>query len=541
MKERLRENQGITLIALVITIIVLLILAGVSIAMLTGDNGILTQANNTKIEQSHGAVREGIALAYNEYQIEINTANNTKLASKEIVTIQGEEDKTLANTSLTFLTFLDNKGYIKEGTTDVLNVEALTGSKQTLGNGESTDIYKIEEKDDSYVVNYYGKGTNDTKEIWNVNKIEVSEEDIKSIKMLIETDENGNAVLPIPTTESCTIDWGDGFVTNEDGSISKSEKIASTGKMLLGASTPDPEGYEHKYDKSNSEYVVTISGDVKILTNTSTENGTSRRYLKEILQWGETGLINVSLSDCENLKKIPGATNNSFKNLIYISFRNSGITEIPENLFGNCPNIKDFSYTFAGTAITHIPENLFVNCPNVEDFSYTFERTAITNIPEGLFANCNKVYSFSGTFGNTQITSIPENLFANCPNVEDFSYAFRSTAIINIPENLFANCDKVYSFSETFRETEITSIPENLFKNCPNAEDFSFAFAYTEVTEVPESLFSNCNNVKDFSYTFIATPISKTPELWLRVPDGEKCFEDCVHLENADDIPEYWK
>ena len=43
-------QNGITLIALVITIIVLLILAGVSIAMLTGQNGILTQANNAKNE-----------------------------------------------------------------------------------------------------------------------------------------------------------------------------------------------------------------------------------------------------------------------------------------------------------------------------------------------------------------------------------------------------------------------------------------------------------------------------------------------------------
>ena len=42
------KERGITLIALVITIIVLLILAGVSMAMLTGTNGILTQANNAK-------------------------------------------------------------------------------------------------------------------------------------------------------------------------------------------------------------------------------------------------------------------------------------------------------------------------------------------------------------------------------------------------------------------------------------------------------------------------------------------------------------
>ena len=50
MKNLLIYNKGITLIALVITIIVLLILAGVSITMLTGNNGILTQAQNAKKE-----------------------------------------------------------------------------------------------------------------------------------------------------------------------------------------------------------------------------------------------------------------------------------------------------------------------------------------------------------------------------------------------------------------------------------------------------------------------------------------------------------
>ncbi len=49
MKGNLKE-KGITLIALVITIIVLLILAGVSIAMLTGENGILTKATESKEE-----------------------------------------------------------------------------------------------------------------------------------------------------------------------------------------------------------------------------------------------------------------------------------------------------------------------------------------------------------------------------------------------------------------------------------------------------------------------------------------------------------
>ncbi len=53
-----KEKNGITLIALVITIIVLLILAGVTIATLTGDNGILTQASKAEVETRGGAVQE---------------------------------------------------------------------------------------------------------------------------------------------------------------------------------------------------------------------------------------------------------------------------------------------------------------------------------------------------------------------------------------------------------------------------------------------------------------------------------------------------
>ncbi len=50
IKKLKRQVKGITLIALVVTIIVLLILAGVSIATLTGDNGILTRAQEAKVK-----------------------------------------------------------------------------------------------------------------------------------------------------------------------------------------------------------------------------------------------------------------------------------------------------------------------------------------------------------------------------------------------------------------------------------------------------------------------------------------------------------
>ena len=71
-KLKLKESKGITLIALVITIIVLLILAGVSIAMLTGENGILSQAAKAKEETEKAQANE--ALILDEYNKFLNNA-----------------------------------------------------------------------------------------------------------------------------------------------------------------------------------------------------------------------------------------------------------------------------------------------------------------------------------------------------------------------------------------------------------------------------------------------------------------------------------
>lgn len=57
------NERGITLIALVITIIVLIILASVSIAMLTGDNGILKKAITAKEKTIEAEDEEKINLA----------------------------------------------------------------------------------------------------------------------------------------------------------------------------------------------------------------------------------------------------------------------------------------------------------------------------------------------------------------------------------------------------------------------------------------------------------------------------------------------
>lgn len=66
----IKKQKGITLIALVITIIVLLILAGISISLVLGKNGILEQAQNAVSSHKAGTAKEEVGFAWSSCQTE---------------------------------------------------------------------------------------------------------------------------------------------------------------------------------------------------------------------------------------------------------------------------------------------------------------------------------------------------------------------------------------------------------------------------------------------------------------------------------------
>ena len=84
MSKQKNKQRGITLIALIVTIIVLIILAGVSISMVVGDNGIITQAQKAKQETEIKSDEEKIRLAINVVQIKNNGNSKIKKDDLEI-------------------------------------------------------------------------------------------------------------------------------------------------------------------------------------------------------------------------------------------------------------------------------------------------------------------------------------------------------------------------------------------------------------------------------------------------------------------------
>ena len=101
MRLEINSNKGITLIALVITIIVLLILAGVTIAALSGDNGILTRAKEAKEKTEQAQENESKTLSnmenilgvYNFKNINKADTNPAEAIPENSTIIEGDANK----------------------------------------------------------------------------------------------------------------------------------------------------------------------------------------------------------------------------------------------------------------------------------------------------------------------------------------------------------------------------------------------------------------------------------------------------------------
>lgn len=502
-----KEEKGITLIALVITVIVLLILAGVTIATLTGDNGILKKTNEAEFKNQISTYKE-------ELRISIYSDTTEKLGERNYK--------------------FNAKGYDEV--------------RKLIPSFQKKDENILEVKEDKLI--YIGKNKNEYRMAVDMDLISddelIDDEIIEELQPFITawTVEDGDSItLPITTYAhnryNFTVDYGDG-----------------TGEFKITSATD--ENVTHTYEKAGT-YTVTIKG--KCATFSFNAVRTSKDKITKIVQWGSVidnngGLIfgvNLNFANCTNLTgPLPEPSKNSFKNVPNMSQLFAGCKslncEIPEKLLYGCYNVMRMDYIFAGSSIIgkipntlfkdcekvismqegfrdckgltgSIPEDLFANCSNLETISYGggffTNCTGLTGqIPGKLFANCPKITSFNKVFrGCSGITgSIPENLFENNINATDFSYIFYDCKSLTgeIPEGLFKNNTKMINCSTTFAGCEnlTGSIPENLFKNCPEITTFA---AYDEgvfsrckglTGEIPENLFKNNTKVNRFTGVF---------------------------------------
>ena len=310
-----RESRGITLIALVITIIVLLILAGVAIATLTGENGILTKANEAKIKTEKAGAYEQVEIAV-AGSIGTDGKLNYSDLEKNLKNIDGIDESTVPSP-------ITQENFPITVTVDGIDVEIKeTGEVQLAFNAEEWDKTASDEDcfvwgsdtegEDGYniVVGYTSKIYNYTKlkfpsrckkiEIGNNSYSNSGNPDSRSFGSSVKKIELPDTVMEIGDEAFQCCDWATGKGFDELESIVIPDSVTSLGSRLF-------------WNCKSLENVI-LSNSITNIEKGAFENCTSLRNITipnsvtSIGVWafaGCTNLTNITIpSSVENIDDV---------------------------------------------------------------------------------------------------------------------------------------------------------------------------------------------------------------------------------------------
>ena len=390
MLKKVKKQGGITLIALVITIIVLLILAAVTINALSGDNGILKRASEAKKGTNQSTVEEITKLS-------INGLITDNLADASTITPQVLADRINKDYNRTDVTaegseFPTNMIFGKEGLKVPVDIKLSVGSAEKNVEGiYSADIdeSKIAPQD---LFNYEPISTGSNNKIastGDMSSLPLKEARITGIK-----------------PQYCN---GGGY-------------DKTTGQQVLN-DTNYKINYEGITDTLIVPYQVEIDGEMYRVTEVNlTVTGRDGMFI------GNVGLPNIeNIIYPDTVKKIigiPNLDNGEYteKSVLKTCILPSKITEIPERLFRDSQELTEISIP---KGITKIGEDAFSNCKALGNVNIP---NGVNEIGSGAFSSCTKLASVTYK-GNTYTSksAIEKALTDAGVTVED--YVFNNTAL----------------------------------------------------------------------------------------------------------------
>ena len=452
MKKNRRRN-AITLLALVITIVIMLLLAGVAIQMTMRENGLIAKSAQAQKEQAKAELYEIAKLSY--ISLKAKATENGQPSPQAELALSTTEFTNKYNVVGDDVT--DKNGNVIDTKANVLNI-----IQGTVAGGFSSGT---------------SAGGTSSAESWpkTVGGVTIPEEDkdkmILKLKVKSDTEVDFTTYMgSLVEIDPIELDYGNGEKGEITDLYNSNNKHYNVGEYILKL-------------KNIKDFGLREVGDFEI----------------EVLQWGkileknEKNIIQIS-----NVSKIYEPE----PDRIPIEYIHPKFTEIPEWLFSKKVTSTVMSKFGSNNSIVSIPEGLFKNNVNITSFgSVFFRNTAITSIPEGLFKNNVNVTEFGSVFSNCSgLTSIPEGLFKNNVNVTNFGSVFTNCiGLTSIPEGIFKNNVNVKSFTGLFAGcSSLISIPEGLFKNNVNVINFVETFrGCTGLTGIPEDIIELGKKVKE--------------------------------------------
>lgn len=282
------------------------------------------------------------------------------------------------------------------------------------------------------------------------------------------TDDAVYETITITQSSACFSIEKTDFLVPAEG---KTYEVALTSSRGVKVSVPESDSWISASCRNGSsayEYVLTL---------TAVANESLSKRASDVSVYSSDG--NTLLATLE-LIQLGDATVNPDEMILTmrVNYSNDFTAYLPIFDEADCPAVEDFGAVFARTAITEIPEELFAACPEVKDFTYAFSNCkGLKTLPEALFASNRKVSSFSYTFDDcSSLEEIPVGLFDKCRMVIDFTSTFEGCHSMK-GESPYTMIDGVkYHLYERHLDDEQFLTPEyvyDCFLNCKGLSDYS--------------------------------------------------------------------
>ena len=414
-----KEKNGITLLALVITIVIMLLLAGVALQMTMGENGLIGKSVQAQKAQAKSELYETAKLSY--ANLKAKAAENGQPSPQvefALSTTEFRERYDIVGDDIT-----DKNGNVIDTKVNVLNV-----IQGTVAGGFSSGT---------------STGGTSSTESWpkTVGGVTIPEED--KDKLILKLKVKSNTTVPFGgisytifrNVDPIEVDYGNGEKGEITDLYTYINKGYNQGEYIL------------KF-KNIKDFSLREFGDFEI----------------EVLQWGK-----ILENNEENIIRIANVSKiyEPEPDRIPINYLKSKLTEIPEWLFSKKVTSTVMSRFTLNDSIVNIPEGLFKNNLNVTSFDKEFYGCiGLTNIPEKLFKHNINASKFVSVFEYcTGITSIPDGLFKYNKKVLEFVSVFKDcSGLINIPGDIIEFAKKVKVKGGNVK---------NIFKNCTSASNYA--------------------------------------------------------------------
>lgn len=262
-KIKLKENKGITLIALVVTIIVLLILAGVSISMLTGQNGILNRSASAKEKMQEEGLKEEISLAVQSAMTKGLGVLTKENLETELGNIAGAQ-VTYDESAKKFTVSRDGYAFTVDLNGNVVSANGIVLDKSTLS--------LLTGKSETLTVSYVGSASGTV--TWTSSDTSVATVD--SSGKVTAKGESGTATITATCgsyTTKCTL-----TITQKITAISAEAISVGTGKtkQIEVKTTPDAniEGITYSYSVTSGTSYATVDSSTGVVTGVAVGSAT---------------------------------------------------------------------------------------------------------------------------------------------------------------------------------------------------------------------------------------------------------------------------